>query len=49
MHHYGIEEDGKTTTDIDPSIVVKEGMTLAVIGNREQITRFREEYASFRR
>ncbi|VVB92261.1 Calcium-gated potassium channel MthK [uncultured archaeon] len=40
----GIEEDGKTTTDIDPSIVIKEGMTLAVIGNCDQITKFKEEY-----
>jgi voltage-gated potassium channel len=41
----GIEEDGKTTTDIDPSIVIKEGMTLAVIGNSDQILKFMEEYA----
>jgi Trk K+ transport system NAD-binding subunit len=40
----GIEEDGKTTTDIDPSIMIKEGMTLAIIGNSEQIFKFREEY-----
>lgn len=41
----GIEEDGKTTTDIDPSIVIKEGMTLAVIGNGDQISKFKKEYA----
>ncbi len=41
----GIEENGKTTTDIDPSIVIREGMTLAIIGNCEQISKFREEYA----
>lgn len=41
----GIEEDGKTTTDIDPSIIIREGMTLAIIGNCEQISKFREEYA----
>jgi voltage-gated potassium channel len=40
----GIEEDGKTTTDIDPSIVLREGTTLAIIGNREQILKFKEEY-----
>lgn len=41
----GIEENGKTTTDINPSIVIKEGMTLAIIGNCEQISKFKEEYA----
>ncbi len=42
----GIEEDGKTTTDIDPSIVLKEGMTLAIIGNCEQISKFKKEFIS---
>jgi voltage-gated potassium channel len=41
----GIEENGKTTTNIDPSIIIREGMTLAIIGNCEQISKFREEYA----
>ena len=41
----GIEEDERTTTDIDPSVIIKEGMTLAVIGNSDQISKFREEYA----
>ncbi len=40
----GIEENGKTTTDIDPSMVLKEGMTLAIIGNCEQIEKFKEEF-----
>jgi voltage-gated potassium channel len=40
----GIEENGKTTTDIDPSIILREGMTLAIIGNSEQISKFKEEY-----
>lgn len=40
----GIEENGKTITDIDPSVFIKEGMTLAVIGNRDQISRFKELY-----
>ena len=40
----GIEENGKTTTDIDPIILLKEGMTLALIGNSEQISKFKEEY-----
>ncbi|MBE0521593.1 MAG: TrkA family potassium uptake protein [Candidatus Methanoperedenaceae archaeon] len=40
----GIEENGKTTTYINPEMVMKEGMTLAVIGNREQISRFQQEY-----
>ncbi len=40
----GIEENGKTTTDIDPSMTIREGMTLAIIGNSEQISKFREEY-----
>src|SRR3990172_5383827 len=38
----GIEENGKTTTDIDPSTILKEGMTLAIIGNCEQIAKFKE-------
>ncbi len=42
----GIEENGKTTTNIDPSMILKEGMTLAIIGNCEQISKFREEYAT---
>ncbi len=40
----GIEENGKTTTDVDPSIIIRDGMTLAIIGNCEQISRFKEEY-----
>jgi len=28
----GIEENEKTITDIDPSIILREGMTLAIIG-----------------
>lgn len=40
----GIEEKGKTTTDIDPSTVIKDGMKLAVIGNCEQISKFKEKY-----
>ncbi len=38
----GIEENGKTTTDIDPSMILKEGMTLAIIGNCEQIAQLKE-------
>ncbi len=41
----GIEENEKTTTDIDPSIVLREGMTLAIIGNSEQISRFKKDYS----
>ena len=41
----GIEENGKTTTDIDPTIILREGMTLAVIGNSEQISKFKKEYS----
>jgi Trk K+ transport system NAD-binding subunit len=41
----GIEENGKTTTDIDPSIIMREGMTLAIIGNNEQISKFKKEYS----
>ena len=40
----GIEENGKTTTDIDPSIILREGMTLAIIGNSDQISKFKKEY-----
>ena len=40
----GIEEGGKTTTDIDPSTVIKEGMALAIVGNCEQMEKFKEEY-----
>jgi voltage-gated potassium channel len=41
----GIEENGKTTTDIDPSIILREGMTLAIIGNSEQISKFKKDYS----
>jgi len=41
----GIEENGKTTTDIDPSIVLQKGMTLAIIGNSDQISKFKKEFA----
>lgn len=40
----GIEENGKTTTDIDPSVILGEGMTLAIIGNHDQISKFKEKY-----
>lgn len=40
----GIEENGKTTNKIDPSTIIREGMTLAVMGNCRQIAKFREEY-----
>lgn len=40
----GIEENGKTTTDIDPATILREGMTLAIIGNCEQISKLKEEY-----
>ncbi len=40
----GIEENGKTTTDIDPSILLKEGMTVAIIGNCEQISKFKSKF-----
>lgn len=40
----GIEENEKTTTDIDPSIILREGMTLAIIGNSDQISKFKKEY-----
>ncbi len=40
----GIEENGKTTTDIDPSIILREGMTLAIIGNSEQISKFKKDF-----
>jgi len=41
----GIEENGKTMTDIDPSIILREGMTLAIIGNSEQISKFKKDYS----
>lgn len=40
----GIEEEGKIMTDIDPSIVIREGMTLALIGHCEHVSKFREKY-----
>ncbi len=40
----GIEEKGKTTTDIDPDTVIKEGMNLAIIGSCEQMEKFKEKY-----
>jgi K+/H+ antiporter YhaU regulatory subunit KhtT len=42
----GIEENEKTTTDIDPSIILRVGMTLAIIGNSEQISKFNKEYST---
>jgi len=41
----GIEDNGKTTTNIDPSIILREGMTLAIIGNSEQISKFKKDYS----
>ena len=40
----GIEENEKTITDIDPLIILREGMTLAIIGNSDQISKFKKEY-----
>lgn len=40
----GIEKDGTTTTYIDPRTILTESMTLAIIGNSEQIEKFKEEY-----
>ncbi|HEX7628546.1 MAG TPA: NAD-binding protein [Candidatus Methanoperedens sp.] len=40
----GIEENGMKTTDINPSIILREGMTLAIIGNSDQISKFKKEY-----
>jgi len=41
----GIEKDGKASTDIDPSTMLHEGMTLAIIGNSVQVSKFKEEFA----
>lgn len=41
----GIEENGRTTTDIDPSIILREGMNLAIIGNSEHISKFKKDYS----
>ncbi|MCL7474601.1 MAG: NAD-binding protein [Methanosarcinales archaeon] len=40
----GIHAEDKTRSEIDPHTVIKEGMTLAVLGNVEQITRFHETF-----
>ncbi len=40
----GIEDNGNTITDIDPSIILKERMKLAIIGNCEQLEELKEEY-----
>jgi voltage-gated potassium channel len=37
----GIQIDGRTRSEIDPHTLITEGMTLAVLGNEEQIERFR--------
>lgn len=40
----GIEDNGNTITDIEPSIIFKEGMKLAIVGNCEQISKLKDEY-----
>lgn len=40
----GIEKDGTTTTYIDPKTILTESMTLAIIGNSEQIQKFKKEF-----
>lgn len=40
----GIHAEDETRSEIDPYTVIKEGTTLAVLGNVEQITRFHETF-----
>ncbi len=40
----GIRIDNKTVSEIDPAITITEGMTLAVLGNEEQIEQFRKKF-----
>jgi len=40
----GIRIDDEAISDIDPAITITEGMTLAVLGNEEQIEQFRKKF-----
>ena len=40
----GICIDDVAISDIDPAITITEGMTLAVLGNEEQIEQFRKKF-----
>ena len=40
----GIDAGDKASSEIDPKTVIKEDMTLAVLGNVEQIKEFREKF-----
>ncbi len=43
----GIEENGKTTTGIDPTITIREGMTLAIIGIASRFLSSRKSLRGF--
>ncbi len=40
----GIEREGKIITDIMPSTMIKKGDIIAVVGGKEEISRFKEKY-----
>ncbi|HJH32513.1 MAG TPA: potassium channel protein [Methanosarcinaceae archaeon] len=40
----GIERDKKVITDIDPSIVIKNGDIMAVVGSKLQVAAFKKQY-----
>ena len=40
----GIERDSEVITDIVPSIMIKSGDVVAVVGSRDQISAFKEHY-----
>lgn len=40
----GIERDSEVITDIVPSIMIKSGDVVAVVGSREQVSAFKEHY-----
>ncbi|MCD4845093.1 MAG: NAD-binding protein [Methanosarcinales archaeon] len=40
----GIQINNETVPEIDPAITITEGMTLAVLGNEEQIEQFRKKF-----
>lgn len=42
----GIEADGYVNIDIEPELVLKEGMTIALIGSEKQVHKFKDDYGA---
>ncbi len=40
----GIERDNEVVTDITPSMTIRDGDIVAVVGNKEQVSAFKEHY-----